>query len=196
MTDSRGGLFRGDLVRMVAPAEEDASTLAHWSEDADYLRALDSDYARPVSAQAVAARLAPEQSDPNKVEFHLRALQDDCLIGFVALHSIEWNNGTAMLAVGIGEPAYRGKGFGSDALRLILCYAFDELNLHRVGLDVISNNTRAIRTYEKVGFRQEGTMRDAVLRDGSRHDRILMGILRHEWQGHGPGRDSAQEAIL
>jgi RimJ/RimL family protein N-acetyltransferase len=191
MTNSEGNLFRGDLVRLVAPAEEDASALARWSEDAGYLRALDSDYARPVSAHEFATRLAPEQSDPNKVEFHLRTLQDDRLIGFVALHSIEWNNGAALLAIGIGESAYRGKGYGSDALRLILRYAFDELNLHRVGLDVISNNARAIRTYEGAGFQREGTMRDAVLRDGSRHDRILMGILRHEWQGQDRGRDSA-----
>jgi RimJ/RimL family protein N-acetyltransferase len=196
MTDSEGNLFRGDLVRLVASAKEDASVLARWSEDADYLRALDSDYARPISAHEFAMRLAPEQSDPNKVEFHLRTLQDDRLIGFVALHSIEWNNGAAMLAIGIGESAYRGKGYGSDALRLILRYAFHELNLHRVGLDVISNNTRAIRAYERAGFQREGTMRDAVLRDGSRHDRILMGILRHEWQDQEPARTLEQEAIL
>jgi RimJ/RimL family protein N-acetyltransferase len=195
MTDSEGNLFRGELIRLVAPAEEDAPVLARWSEDADYLRALDSDYARPVSAHEFATRLAPDQSDPNKVEFHLRTLQEDRLIGFVALHSIEWNNGAAMLAIGIGESAYRGKGYGSDALRLILRYAFNELNLHRVGLDVISNNTRAIRAYEGAGFQHEGTMRDAVLRDGSRHDRVLMSILRHEWQDQEPARDTEPEAI-
>lgn len=169
--------------------------LARWSEDANYLRALDTDYARPVSAREFATRLTPEQSDPNRVEFHLRTLQDNRLIGFVALHSIEWNNGAAMLAIGIGEPAYRGKGYGSDALRLILRYAFGELNLHRVGLDVTSSNTRAIRAYQRAGFQQEGTMRDAVLRDGSRHDRILMGILRHEWQDQERCRVSEQEAM-
>jgi RimJ/RimL family protein N-acetyltransferase len=190
MTDSGGNLFQGELVRLVAPAEEDASVLARWSEDAGYLRALDSDYARPVSAHEFAARLAPEHSDSSKVEFHLRTVEDDRLIGFVALHSIEWNNGAALLAIGIGESAYRGKGYGSDALRLILRYAFDELNLHRVGLDVISNNARALRTYEGAGFQREGIMRDAVLRDGSRHDRILMGILQHEWQGQERSRDS------
>jgi RimJ/RimL family protein N-acetyltransferase len=181
---------------LVAPAEEDAPVLARWSEDADYLRALDSDYARPVSAHEFATRLAPGQNDPNKVEFHLRTLQDDRLIGFAALHSIEWNNGAALLAIGIGESANRGKGYGTDALRLILRYAFDELNLHRVGLDVIANNTPAIRAYQRAGFQREGTMRDAVLRDGSRHDRIFMGILRHEWQDQEHGRDSEQEVIL
>ena len=196
MTDSEGNLFRGDLVRLVAPAEEDASVLARWSEDAGYLRALDSDHARPVSAREFATRLAPEQSEPNKVEFHLRTLQDNRLIGFVALHSIEWNNGAALLAIGIGEPAYRGKGYGSDALCLILRYAFNELNLHRVGLDVISSNAPAIRAYRRAGFQQEGAMRDAVLRDGCRYDRIIMGILRHEWQDRERSQDSEQETML
>jgi RimJ/RimL family protein N-acetyltransferase len=183
MTDRRD-LFRGTLVRIVAPAEEDAVILSRWSEDSDYLRSLDTDYARPLSTQEVARRLDPEQSDSSRLEFHVRTLDKDRLIGFVALHSIEWNNGSAKLAIGIGEPNYRGKGYGTDALRLLLRYAFDELNLYRVGLEVISNNVRAIRTYEQLGFQQEGAMRGGVLRDGHRHDILLMGILRDEWMAH------------
>ena len=180
MSDS-GDLFRGKLVRLVAPSERDAPVLARWTEDASYLRSVDSDYARPLSPEEAAQRLGPDNADPNKVEFHLRTLVDDRLIGFVALHSIEWNNGAGLLAIGIGEAEYRGKGYGTDALRLILRFAFHELNLFRVGLDVIATNTRAIRTYEKLGFQHEGRMRGAVLRDGRRDDRIFMGILRDEW---------------
>ena len=182
MTD-RSNLFRGELVRLVAPSERDAPVLARWSEDADYLRSVDSDYVRPLSVEEATLRLNPEEADPNKVEFHIRTLADDRLIGFVALHSIEWNNSAGLLAVGIGEPQYRGKGYGTDALRLILRYAFRELNLFRIGLDVIATNARAIHTYERLGFQHEGRMRGAVLRDGLRADRILMGILRDEWLG-------------
>jgi RimJ/RimL family protein N-acetyltransferase len=182
MTD-RSNLFRGELVRLVAPSERDAPVLARWSEDADYLRSVDSDYARPLSVEEAVLRLNPEEAHPNKVEFHIRTLADDRLIGFVALHSIEWNNSAGLLAVGIGEPQYRGKGYGTDALRLILRYAFRELNLFRIGLDVIATNARAIHTYERLGFQHEGRMRGAVLRDDLRADRILMGILRDEWLG-------------
>jgi RimJ/RimL family protein N-acetyltransferase len=180
MTD-RQNLFRGKLVRLVAPSERDAPLLARWSEDAGYLRAMDTDYARPLSPEEFAIRLSPDQADPNRLEFHLRTLDDERLIGFVALHSVEWNNGAALLAVGIGEPEYRGKGYGTDALQLILRFAFHELNLFRVGLDVIATNTRAIGAYEKLGFQCEGRMRGAVLREGCRTDRIFMGILRDEW---------------
>jgi RimJ/RimL family protein N-acetyltransferase len=182
LVETRGNLFCGSLLRLAAPREEDVAIIARWSEDADYIRALDTDYARPRPIQEIAGLHNPEQRDPNGLLFHLRTLEGDRLIGFVALHSIEWNNRAGLLSIGIGEVDFRGKGYGSEALRLILRYAFDELNLDRVGLDVISNNERAIRAYEKAGFRHEGAMRGAVLRDGCRHDRLLMGILREEWQ--------------
>ncbi|MXO81399.1 GNAT family N-acetyltransferase, partial [Paenibacillus sp. OT2-17] len=112
----------------------------------------------------------------------LRTLADDVLIGFVAIHGIEWNNRSGQLAIGIGNTDYRGKGFGAEAVGLILRYAFYELNLNRVGLDVIEYNTQAIRTYEKAGFQLEGRVRSAVLRDGNSYDRIMMGILYSEWR--------------
>jgi RimJ/RimL family protein N-acetyltransferase len=182
MTETTQDLFRGKLVRLTAPRVEDAEAFARWSEDASYLRSLDTDYAKPVSAKEFAERLASDHADPNTVFFPLRTVEDDRLIGFVVLHTIEWNNKAALLAVGIGESAYRGRGYGTDALQLILHYAFYELNMFRVGLDVIANNARAIRAYEKVGFRREGALRSAVLRDGQRYDLVLMGILRDEWQ--------------
>jgi RimJ/RimL family protein N-acetyltransferase len=179
-------LFRGRLVRLAAPRQEDTATMARWSHDAGYLRAVDTDYARPRPPEAYTAQGGDAG---NAVEFRLRTLEGDRLIGFVALHSIEWNNRAGLLSIGIGEAEYRGKGYGSDALQLILRYAFDELNLERVGLDVIANNAAAIRAYERAGFRREGAMRHAVMRDGEWHDRLIMGILRDEWPGQA-GRES------
>jgi len=184
-------LFTGKLVRLAPATRDDAEMFARWSQDADFQRNSDTDYARPYSAEGYAEHYHLGKESPNSVLFHLRTLEDDRLIGFVAVHSIEWNNQAGLLAVGIGEPSYRGRGYGADALRLALRYAFDELNLHRVGLDVIANNAPAIRAYERVGFKQEGVQREAVLRDGRRHGRIIMGILREEWEA---GRRSPTQA--
>ena len=172
-------LFRGTLVRLAAPRSDDAEAQSRWSEDAEYRRLMDTDWARPETVESYAGR---HSSSPNSAYFSLRTQDGDRYIGFVVLHNIEWNNATGVLAIGIGEREYWGKGYGSDALRLILRYGFQELNLHRIGLDVHSTNTRAIRAYEKAGFTHEGRLREAGYRDGERYDRLKMGVLRREWE--------------
>jgi RimJ/RimL family protein N-acetyltransferase len=97
------------------------------------------------------------------------------------LFDVRWNHGDCWLGIGLGEREYWGKGYGSDALRLILRYAFQELGLQRVTLTVFEYNPRAIRSYEKVGFIHEGRCRKAIHRDGERADLLVMGILRQEW---------------
>ncbi len=86
------------------------------------------------------------------------------------------------MGIGIGERDYWGRGYGTDAMQVLLRYAFDELNLHRVSLGVFEYNTRAIRAYEKAGFVVEGRGPQELHRDGRRWDMIFMGILREEWQ--------------
>jgi RimJ/RimL family protein N-acetyltransferase len=88
------------------------------------------------------------------------------------------------LGVGIGNRAYWGQGYGSEAVRLTLGYAFEELNLHRVSLSVLGDNPRAIRAYEKCGFVREGQWRELAHYDGQWSDEVVMGILRSEWEEH------------
>jgi RimJ/RimL family protein N-acetyltransferase len=134
-----------------------------WTEDPDFLRNGDTAAAVPRSLATVAKDLQ-EPPGHDTFYFHFRAIEDDRLLGFAVLHSVEWNNRAGVLAIGIWDPRNRGRGYGADALRTLLRYAFNELNLQRVGLDVIANNAAAIRAYERVGFRREGAMREAVLR--------------------------------
>jgi RimJ/RimL family protein N-acetyltransferase len=90
-------------------------------------------------------------------------------------------NRSAEVMILIGEPAYWGHGFGTDALVTLLHYLFDVQRLHRVTLTVLSWNERAIRSYEKVGFAVEGVLREDVYDDGSYHDQTVMSILRDEF---------------
>ena len=171
-------IFSGALVRLAAPQPEDGEAFARWSQDDEYMRLLDDDPVRPLSLANFVDFATPNPSD---YYFHLRTLADDKLIGFVVLFSIKWSNQTAQMAIGIGAREYRGKGYGSDALRLILSYAFSELNLYRIELTVIAYNVGAIRAYERAGFVREGVKRQAIQRDGQRFDLISYGILRDEW---------------
>jgi RimJ/RimL family protein N-acetyltransferase len=172
-------LFKGKFLKLTSIRPEDAAIMASWEENSDYLRNLDTDIAFP---HTISELEEEKERSSNSTYFRLRTIEDDTLIGFVVIHSIEWNNRVGSLAIGIGDPNYQNKGFGSEALQLILRYAFHELNLHRVGLDVIGYNGRAIRAYEKAGFIVEGKIRSAIYRDGRYFDRIMMGILRSEWE--------------
>lgn len=169
-------LFNGRLVRLAAPRPEDADLLARWSQDDVYMRQLDDDPVRPQPPGDFA-----NLGGGDGYYFHVRTLDEDRLIGFVVLFNIKWRNQSAEMAMGIGEAAYRGKGYGSDALRLLLGYAFRELGLYRVALTVIAYNDAAIRAYERAGFVREGVQRGAIWRDGQRYDMLCYGILRDEW---------------
>lgn len=179
-------LFTGQSICLAAPKDGDAAVMAAW-QDSDYLRNIDTDIARPKTEEELAK---PPEGAGELCEFRIRRREDDALVGFVALHSIEWKNQTAQLSIGIGPAENRGKGYGAQALALMLQYAFWELGLHRVGLDAIAYNAAALALYKKLGFVEEGRLRQAVYRDGNRFDRVYMGITRPEWeatQGNGRG---------
>ena len=178
-------LFRGALVRLSAfEAESDASVFAGWNEDPRYLRQSYDQPARPMDA--VEARVVLEawgKGWPWTVGFALRALDDGRLVGFVRLYDIIWTHGSALVAISVPDAREQGKGFGRDGLGLLLRYAFHELGLHRLWLDVFGYNERAIHLYAEAGFREEGRLREHLQRDGRRWDVVLMGLLRAEWEG-------------
>jgi RimJ/RimL family protein N-acetyltransferase len=175
-------LFTGQLVRLAAPQPDDSQTLARFTENDQYLRIADDDPARPHSAESYAAWESGFITSPDNYFFRIRTLADDALIGTVGLGGIKWSYQAATLGIAIGDPAYWGKGYGSDAIRLIQRYAFHELNLYRVGLTTIGYNTRAARAFEKTGFKLEGVSRELIHRDGKRFDLLHFGLLRHEWE--------------
>jgi RimJ/RimL family protein N-acetyltransferase len=177
-------LFQSNLVRLSA---EDPQTMAEafsrWGGDTEYIRLLDNDPPRTWSVKKWKEWLEKELEKEPPVEFFftIRVREDDRLIGFVGLFGLDWNQGNAWVGIGLGEREYWGNGYGTEAMRLALGYAFTELNLRRVTLGVFEYNPRARRSYEKAGFKVEGRLRGALNREGRRWDIFEMGILRQEW---------------
>ena len=177
-------LFRGKLVRLgMDNPEELAKDFARWRRDSEYMRLLDS---IPVTLFSSKAFQKDFEANLDKKPFDdflfiIHALADDRRIGFLWLGGFDWSHGNGWVGIGLGERDYWGKGYGTDAMQVGLRYAFTELNLHRVSLDVFSYNTRAIRSYEKAGFRHEGRLKRLISRDGQRTDDVWMGILKEEW---------------
>ena len=118
-------------------------------------------------------------------------------IGITSLINIDLKNRNAECIIDIGEKEAWGKGYGSEAMKLLLDYGFLEMNLHRISLRVFSFNSRAIKLYEKLGFQQEGRSSEAIFRDGAWHDIIHMGVLQSNYieQMREKQNDSIEEQI-
>jgi RimJ/RimL family protein N-acetyltransferase len=177
-------LLKGRLVRL---AVEDPKTMAKCffeaSRDSEFRRLLDSGIARLYSLKQSEKwweENATKESG-NLFLFGIRALEDDRLVGDVGLDLTVWNHQEAFVGIGLDNRQDWGKGYGSDAMEVTLRFAFLELNLRRVALDVFEYNPRAIRSYKKTGFVHEGRIRRYLNRDGKRWDILYMGILREEW---------------
>lgn len=114
-------------------------------------------------------------------DYSIIDLETDALIGSIGLDNIDRNNDTAELGIFIGDKNFWGKGYGGEAIALILDFGFRRLNLHSVMLHVYSFNEKAVKCYEKFGFKMAGKLRDAVRRGGKYYDRYIMDILADEF---------------
>jgi RimJ/RimL family protein N-acetyltransferase len=171
-------------VRLTALHDDDVPTIARWYRDTVLLRLFDAVAARPQSEAEVARRLEGWQQDENGFYFAIRSLEEgeEDLIGLIELDQVLWPHRVCGISIAIGDRANWARGYGYDAGELALAFAFDELNLHRVTATVFSYNERSIALVEKLGFRREGAFREFLQRDGERHDMLLYGLLRPEWE--------------
>lgn len=188
-------LLSGNLVRLAAiDPEKSASLWSRWAQNSEYLRLQDLDPAVIHSPKAVRDWIEKHIDDFLAYEFEIHTLSDDQVIGSTGLDGNMKFHADAFVGIGIGEPEFWGQGYGTEAMSLILRYAFMELNLRRVSLDVFEYNPRAVRSYEKAGFKHEGRLRGALLREGKRWDLLYMGILCEEWLELNRIREQAAEA--
>ena len=151
-----------------------------WDHDSDYQRQLNLMPAKQMSATSMKEWF--EKDTPEGALFSIHEKNEGKIIGFVELDGYEWSARTAWVGIAIGEEDFRGKGYGTDAMNLLLKFAFRGLNMHRVNLSVFEFNKRAIRSYEKCGFKYEGTSREQIYKEDKRWDVYNMGILQSDWE--------------
>ena len=187
MLDIQSQLFEGRDVRFgPIDHEKDPEIESKWTHDSEFMRLMETDPARPLSAAIVKKQYEKleKQIEENKNLFHfmIRAREDDRLIGKAVIQWIEWSNGNAWIRLGIGLAEDRCKGYGTQALRMLLRFAFAELNLYRLTAMVPEYNDGAIALLQKFGFVQEVCRRKALERDGRRWDLYVFGLLNEEWR--------------
>ncbi|MFE3454813.1 GNAT family N-acetyltransferase [Nonomuraea sp. NPDC059194] len=172
-------MLNGTRVRLRPMEPGDAEALWRWNSDPEVMRWLDSGYPESL-AQLVARHEARDRNSFERVLLGVETLDEGRLIGLVGLRDAEPETGDAELDIYLGEKDTWGRGYATEATRLICRYGFDQMRLHRITLWVVEANAGARRVYEKVGFVEEGKAREAFRRDGTWHDVIMMGLLESD----------------
>ena len=170
-------ILEGERVRLRPVRDEDLHQFQRWLNDADILRWLTLPKG-PTMGEELQWWEA-EQRNPEDIVWAIEML-DGRLLGDLALRPNPLGR-WADLGIFIGEKAFWSRGYGADAIRTILRYAFLAMRLNRVSLTTDELNARALRCYEKCGFVREGLLRQQRLVDGQFHNAVLMGILREEF---------------
>jgi RimJ/RimL family protein N-acetyltransferase len=164
----------GRLVRLAPLREEDAEPLFRWINDRD-LVSLNAPF-KPVEWDEHRRWFERIRNTPDAEIFGIRRRADDGLIGSCQLNQIDTGRRRCSLQIRIGERGAWGRGYGTEAVRLLVEHAFDDLGLRRVELEVFLHNERAIRAYRKAGFREQEVKEGATVIDGEPVDVIVMAI--------------------
>lgn len=176
---ARGAFLVGERVYLRPLEAADAETLYTWVNDTE-LRKLAA-FVTPYTLDGSREYIERVGKDKDRVWFMICRREDGRPIGETGLLRIFHPWRTADVTMIIGEKEFRGKGLASEALRLLLDYAFGELNMHRLAIGVVGFNERALAWWSKMGFRQEGIQRDGYFYDHKYHDFIMMSLLAEEY---------------
>ncbi len=177
--------IKGQRVALRHHAYDDLGAVRRWYRDPELAR-LTRYSLRPMSDEDIDRFFHTRLMSPEQVGYAITVRDTGRLIGSTTFSNLDADNGSTLFHISIGEPDAWDYGYGTEATELMLWLAFERIGLHRVALSVFGFNERAIRSYEKAGFVIEGRHREAIVRDGERHDELTMGILAAEWRARRP----------
>jgi RimJ/RimL family protein N-acetyltransferase len=170
----------GDRVVLRRHIPDNIRAFQRWYSDPDVVR-LTRYQDGPMRRDEIDRFFAARALGPDSLSMAIHTVESNRLIGTCALSQLDPDNGSALFHITIGEKDTWGRGYGTEATRLMLDHAFTELGLHRVALTVFAFNERAVRSYRSVGFVVEGRAREAIWREGRWWDEISMSLLDSEW---------------
>ena len=179
--DERPILLAGNRVGLALMRRDDAAAIARWHQDLDFTARIGG----PGEVHSLEMRQEfydkSSRIRPDGIEFAVILLSTGQLVGFGGLFDVS-RAMTATLFVGIGEREHWGKGLGTEATRLICEYGFFFRSLYGIKVEVNGFNLRAIRLYERLGFKPVGRLRGVILLNGERYDQVIMDLLRADFE--------------
>lgn len=172
-------ILHGEKINLRPIVVTDAAEMFKTLSDEESMRLTGTQQSFTLEqVEAFCARLF---DDEDRLDYAITLKDDPTYIGEVVLNDIDWDNKSASFRIALGSASIFGKGYGSEATRLIIDHGFRILGLHRIELEVYDFNPRAQHVYEKAGFVREGVRRDVLLWDGKYQSAIIMSILAPEY---------------
>ena len=172
-------MYEGKLVRLRALDNSDLMYLLQFSNDYQVMRGASGGILYPSTVDDEARAMGNNTSyTSGEYQFAIETIQERRFIGKCGFIKINWKNRVGELAIMIGETQMHGKGYGTDAIRTLCQFGFDELNLHKIKAVVFDFNEPALRCYEKCGFVREGLLKEEIYREGAYHDVVMMGLIK------------------
>lgn len=166
-------------VRLRIITEDDAPTLATWMNDPETTQYI-TRYL-PMTTAAQREWIAKLYKSNEDFVFGIESTEDDTLIGTMGIHGVRYQHGTATTGAVIGNKAYLGKGYGSEAKMLLLKYAFDTLGLRKICATVYAFNERSLAYQKKCGYQIEGVRKNQHFINGQYWDEVLLAVYREDW---------------
>lgn len=172
-------MLKGEKVILRAREREDLKRLHELQRNVDLVLLGDGNW-QPEPFESYEKNFEKHLADEEKSYFVIEV--DGVVIGSIGLHHSNRLDGNSEFGIGIYDPDYVGKGYGSDAIMVLLRWAFRIQNYRRIWLTTAADNPRSIAAYEKCGFIHEGRLREHIFSDGQYVDFVHMGMLRSEWE--------------
>ncbi len=176
-------MLKGERVKLGPIKREYVDSFLRWFNDPEITQYLIA--YRPMTRMAEEEWMENLKNREDSIHFSIVIPNEEGsekLIGNCGIHKIDCKNRVGEVGIVIGEKEFQNKGFGTEAMELLLEYGFDTVNLNRIELYTYDFNISALKSYKKVGFIEEGRKRQSIWINGSYHDAILMGILAEEWR--------------
>lgn len=176
-------MFTGQKVRLRAYNREDIPLRLSYINDVEIANLITDFIPFPITMYEEEIWFESISSKSDRYKFAIETIDDNQFIGGCSINDVDWKNSVATVGIFIGNKNYWENGYGSDAMDVLVSFIFNEMNINKIRLVCYSFNQRAIKSFEKCGYRIEGILRKEVFKNGRYYDKIAMGILREEFLG-------------
>ena len=175
-------MYRGGLVKLRAYKESDIEKAVEFINDEEVKKFLDSNIPFPITKWQEEEWIKSRKSNSDYTyDFAIEDLETGKYIGGCSINECNLKSRNCTIGIMIGDKDYWDKGYGSDALSVLIKFIFEEVNMNKIKLGVFSFNNRAIACYKKLGFIEEGILKKELYRNGKYYDIILMSLFKEDW---------------